>query len=446
MGDFKHNSLYERVNKLLVSYNWSDCKFLVCEKEFQAHKLILATSSPVFEAMFYGPLSTNNNIIITDIDPSIFQLLLNFIYTDKVDIKSIEEAYDLLYVSKKYLLDTLTDICLEYVQSAMSVDNVIYILNIPNYMQENKVVASALNLFCRHAYYLLDNYNYDISTSLWRKILESDELNIKERDLIKLLFTWTLCYKEKYKSTTDIYKRRDILIKTGLFSLLRFYALSNDDLDAIANDPSNILLPEEIEHIKFKIGKSENYIKYNDQICASAIPRKTIDIQWRLCLRALIRSESPITIDSHNYCAHTRLKADKSFFLYSLIVQSRVAPVNNFCNSIKIYNEDLIISVLSEDNNSIIKKITFKKDVEYDCNVGIDFSEPLCLRKDQWYTIKFVWPHLSSYDTHLYSVQRREKNLSYMSLCNNIIQFEFEDLPSKCNTGGSLLKGFKFCL
>lgn len=75
-------------------------------KDFKAHKLILGISSPVFEAMFYGPLSSNEEIAITDIEPDVFQLLLNYIYTDKVEIPSIEQAFELLYASGNICLNT----------------------------------------------------------------------------------------------------------------------------------------------------------------------------------------------------------------------------------------------------------------------------------------------------------------------------------------------------
>lgn len=45
------------------------------------HRYYIGISSPVLEAMFYGPLSTNEEIIVTDIELKIFQLLLNYIYT-----------------------------------------------------------------------------------------------------------------------------------------------------------------------------------------------------------------------------------------------------------------------------------------------------------------------------------------------------------------------------
>jgi hypothetical protein len=45
-------------------------------KEFCAHKLILSSSSDVFEAMFYGALSETGVVKVTDVTPAAFQALL----------------------------------------------------------------------------------------------------------------------------------------------------------------------------------------------------------------------------------------------------------------------------------------------------------------------------------------------------------------------------------
>lgn len=44
-----------------------------------AHKFILATASPVFYAMFYGPLAEKKEIEIIDIEPCIFHAMLKFV-------------------------------------------------------------------------------------------------------------------------------------------------------------------------------------------------------------------------------------------------------------------------------------------------------------------------------------------------------------------------------
>ena len=65
-----------------------------------AHKLILTLFSPVFEAEFYGSLNQNGEILITDIEPEIFKMLLGYLYTSiPLDVKDKVKKQEFLRVS-----------------------------------------------------------------------------------------------------------------------------------------------------------------------------------------------------------------------------------------------------------------------------------------------------------------------------------------------------------
>ncbi|XP_075992389.1 kelch-like protein 40a [Anticarsia gemmatalis] len=450
MGYLKNNqstynqtSLYDRVKKLLVSYEWSDCSFSVSGKIFKAHKLILGISSPVFEAMFYGPLSSNDDIIITDIQPDIFQLILNYIYTDTVEINSIDQAFELLYASRKYLLEHLTEMCIAHIQTNISVDNVIEVLNYPEYMQDKQLVSFALKLFCEHANYLLQEKKNLITFSCLKAILESDQMNIAEKDLIKHVFEWSSYCCEQNDIPDTFENRRDILNKNGLFKLLRFLTLSVNDLEEIVTDDlNNLLLPYEFEVIKKNIKSSNGDQKdVVGPIGLSDMPRDLLQLQWHLCYRCPIRSVAPIIIDSNNFIIQSRVKVNKSVFINSLCVPTRMAPADQFCHEMtKVYTEQLSVSIMCESDNSVIKLTNFMNTVEYDSMVEIPLTEPCFMKKNEWYKICFVWPHNRS-STYSYVVEFRHNHYS-----GHKVSFEFDDLPFNAGTSGSFLGGLKFCL
>lgn len=72
----------QRGEHLLQTGTWSDCSFIVGVEPHQeiinGHKLFLAMSSPVFEAMFFGPIAEKNEqpIPILDVQPKAFKALL----------------------------------------------------------------------------------------------------------------------------------------------------------------------------------------------------------------------------------------------------------------------------------------------------------------------------------------------------------------------------------
>ncbi|XP_041974198.1 kelch repeat and BTB domain-containing protein 12-like [Aricia agestis] len=436
MYDQRCNNLYDRIKQLLVSYEWSDCCFKVCDKKFRAHKLILGISSPVFEAMFYGPLSTDDDITIVDIEPNIFQLLLNYIYTDNVDITSIEEAYDLLYVSRKYMLENLSDACKMYIQSNLNIDNVVTVLNYPDYIQDNELVASALKVACQHAEFLLKEKKNNISVSCMQKILQNDEINISEKDLILCVFQWTVSYCEQNNFPKDVDSRRDILVENSLLELLRFTTLSLTDFNEILSDNCNLLLQSDIDDIKQNLFKKEDCI--SEQL--ETINRNPIKIQWCLCHRTPIRSESPLIIEVQNNIVKCRVRSSKTVFVNSFSVQSRMAPGVNYYNNSATYPEEFTITILCEADNSIIKKIYYKKDVEYDSTIDIHFPERVLLKKLVWYEISFLWPKVSRFYTYSYAVQSRDRCYS-----NGKIQFDFEDFSSIVDTG-SFLRSLRYCM
>ncbi|KAJ3704724.1 hypothetical protein LUZ61_008429 [Rhynchospora tenuis] len=80
------SDLHLHFGKLLEDRENADVTFDVDGELFHAHRLVLATRSPVFKAELYGMMHEHNsmNIKIQDMDPLVFRSLLHFIYTDSL--------------------------------------------------------------------------------------------------------------------------------------------------------------------------------------------------------------------------------------------------------------------------------------------------------------------------------------------------------------------------
>ena len=68
---------------MLDNHLYCDVKFQVGKagRLINAHKYVLASRSSVFAAMFYGGLpETSDVIVVSDIDPEVFDILLRYIY------------------------------------------------------------------------------------------------------------------------------------------------------------------------------------------------------------------------------------------------------------------------------------------------------------------------------------------------------------------------------
>ncbi|KAM0904543.1 hypothetical protein ACQ4PT_017983 [Festuca glaucescens] len=98
----------------------TDVIFEVEGEDFPAHRRVLAMRSPVFKAELYGEMRENDidRITIADIQPAVFEALLNFVYTDSLPAVEdlgrtdyVETIRHLLFAADRYAIDTLKSIC-----------------------------------------------------------------------------------------------------------------------------------------------------------------------------------------------------------------------------------------------------------------------------------------------------------------------------------------------
>ena len=91
----KRSTLVERTSFILNNKLLSDVNFVVpvscgeteTKKMIPAHKFVLAISSPVFYAMFFGQMAeTKNSIELLDCEYESLLEVFRFMYTDKVNL------------------------------------------------------------------------------------------------------------------------------------------------------------------------------------------------------------------------------------------------------------------------------------------------------------------------------------------------------------------------
>ena len=115
----------------------SDVKFRVVRdsegwsksmKKIPAHKFLLAISSPVFYAMFYGELAEKKDSIdVSDCDHKSLLELFRFVYSDEVNLNA-DNVMQVLYLAKKYMLPSLANKCTEFLREKLDASNVFHVL------------------------------------------------------------------------------------------------------------------------------------------------------------------------------------------------------------------------------------------------------------------------------------------------------------------------------
>ncbi|KAH7940604.1 hypothetical protein HPB49_002458 [Dermacentor silvarum] len=94
----------------------------VIVKRFRVHKQFLAMRNEVFRAMFFGDIAEKNQVAITDIHPDGFEILLRFLYSGKLKMKSVDDALRARFAAKKYLVQQLEEECSAYIKKKLSAE------------------------------------------------------------------------------------------------------------------------------------------------------------------------------------------------------------------------------------------------------------------------------------------------------------------------------------
>ncbi|XP_042231427.1 uncharacterized protein LOC121872611 [Homarus americanus] len=80
----------------------------------QAHRWVLAMSSPVFEAMLYGPLAEGDVLALPEDPPDAFEWLLDHLYLNHTQLPGVQLALQVYHLAAKYQMDPLCQLCSQY--------------------------------------------------------------------------------------------------------------------------------------------------------------------------------------------------------------------------------------------------------------------------------------------------------------------------------------------
>ncbi|EZA57597.1 hypothetical protein DMN91_002406 [Ooceraea biroi] len=224
--------LTERGQYLLESGLWSDCKFIVGQEPQQqtlkGHKLFLAMSSPVFEAMFFGGMAEKNDPIpIRDVQPEAFKALLEYMYTDKVELTSFELACELCYCAKKYMLPTLVEECTKYLWSDLSPKKACRAYEFAKLFEEPVLMEKCLQIICTKTAEVLKESSWEeIELATLLTVLDQDKLQINsEIELFIAVERWAKA--ECFRKSVDPANGKVLRSILGdAFSKLRFLSLT----------------------------------------------------------------------------------------------------------------------------------------------------------------------------------------------------------------------------
>ena len=117
-------AVFSKLTKLKVSDELCDITIKIESREFRAHKLILISCCPYFEAMFLSGMSESRQqqVELQGIDPSAFEAILELFYTGKICITA-ESVQSILSAASIFQIEHLKGACSQFLQKHLAPSN-----------------------------------------------------------------------------------------------------------------------------------------------------------------------------------------------------------------------------------------------------------------------------------------------------------------------------------
>ena len=243
----KRSTISERTKFIFNNELLSDVKFVVPASHNEsenrksqtcipAHKFILAISSPVFYAMFYGEMAeTSGTVQLPDCDYESLLELFRFLYSDEVNLSG-SNVMQVLYLAKKYLVPSLADKCTEYLQEHLGASNVFSVLPQAQKFEDKDLEERCWEVIEAQTENALTSEEFvTLERSVVESVVKRERLNVKEVDLFKAVDRWATKEVERQGLTPDgVVKRR--ILGEEIVKAIRFPVMSQKEFASVVVD------------------------------------------------------------------------------------------------------------------------------------------------------------------------------------------------------------------
>ena len=245
-------AIAERTTFIFNTELLSDVKFVVqassgeseSKKVIPAHKFVLAISSPVFYAMFYGQIAqTKDSIDLSDCEYESLLEMFRYLYSDKVNL-SVDNVMQVLYLANKYMVPSLAKKCAEYLRRNLKASNVFCIL-----LHAQKIEDEDLEDRCwgviemqTEEVVTLDEF---VTVERWlvETVVKREGLNVKEIELFKAVDRWAIEECERQGIPPNGESKRRILGEE-IVKAIRFPLMSQQEFASVVIDSRVLTLKE----------------------------------------------------------------------------------------------------------------------------------------------------------------------------------------------------------
>jgi len=263
------SAIAERTTFIFNTEFLSDVKFVVpastgeseSKRVIPAHKFVLAISSPVFYAMFYGQIAeTKNSIELPDGEYESLLEMFRYLYSDKVNLSG-SNAMQVLYLANKYMVPALAEKCTEYLRRNLKASNVFCILPQAQKFENKHLEDRCWEVIMEQTDKAVTSNEFvTVERSLVETVVKREALNVKEVKLFKAVDRWATEQSKRLGITPDGESKRRI-IGEEILKGIRFPLMSEREFASVVID-SHILTLEEVGDL----------VKHYNGVLTSSLP------------------------------------------------------------------------------------------------------------------------------------------------------------------------------
>ena len=249
----KRSTIKERTSFIFNTEILSDVKFVAqvstgeseSKKVIPAHKFVLAISSPVFFAMFYGKMAeTTDSIELPDCEYESLLEVFRYLYSDEVKLSG-SNVMQVLYLANKYMVPSLAKKCNEYLRHNLKTTNVFCILPLAQKFEDTLLEDRCWEVIEKQTEEAVTSDEFvTVERSLVETVVKREKLNVKEVELFKAVDRWARKEVERQGTTPDGDTKRRILGEE-IVKAIRYPSMSLKEFASVVID-SDILTPKEV--------------------------------------------------------------------------------------------------------------------------------------------------------------------------------------------------------
>ena len=253
-------NIKERCKFMFNNELLSDVKFQVVDRDSEggsksmkipAHKFLLAISSPVFYAMFYGELAEKKDSIdVSDCDHKSLLECFRFVYSDEVNLNA-DNVMQVLYLAKKYMLPFLADKCSEFLRENLDASNVFDVLPEAQKYEEKDLENHCWEVIDQQTDEAVKSDGFlTIAKSVLEVLVERDSLNVREVELFKAVDCWATKECEKQGPVAEGSVKRKILGER-IVKAIRFPVMGQQEFADVVLNCDILTKKESIDLMKY---------------------------------------------------------------------------------------------------------------------------------------------------------------------------------------------------